>query len=119
MNLAWIHERKPELEEEARKCKTKDELQQLAIKNGIKLTDKELNNLFNFFHREELVEDELDLVAGGSNKRQVRFENKYTPSQITADNIVFLTNEEANKALENGEKNLYLDPNSSKWYKLV
>lgn len=124
MDLDWINGQDVELEEEARKCNTKEELRALAKKKGIKLTEDELEEIFYFLHQQELSEDELDLVAGGSKKQEkrqrketIKAQNKYSPSEITAGSIEILTDAEADAALINGE-NLYLDPNSNQWYRL-
>ena len=93
----------------------------MAKKKGIKLTEDELDKIFYFLHQQGLSEDELDLVAGGSQKMQrkktIKIENKYSPSQITADDIEPLTEDEANAALVSGEE-LFLDPNSNQWYRV-
>ena len=121
MDLDWINGQDVELEKEARKCNTKEELRALANKKGIKLTEDELDKIFYFLHQQGLSEDELDLVAGGSQKIQrkktINAENKYSPSQITADGIDLLTEDEANAALVSGEE-LFLDPNSNQWYRV-
>lgn len=123
MDLDWINGQDVELEEEARKCNTKEELRALAKKKGIKLTEDELDKIFYFLHQRELGEDELDLVAGGSKKQEkiqrketIKAQNKYSPSELTMDGMDPLTEDEANAALTNGEK-LFLDPNSNQWYR--
>lgn len=124
MDLDWLNGQDVELEQEARKCNTKEELRALAKKKGIKLTEDELDEIFYFLHQRELGEDELDLVAGGSQKQEkrqrketIKAQNEYLPSEITADNIQPLTDDEANNALINGE-NVFLDPNSNQWYRI-
>lgn len=56
-----------ELMSKIKKCKSKEELKDLASNNKFSLTDKEVDNVFLTYCQEsgELSDDELDNVSGG------------------------------------------------------
>ncbi len=88
-----------ELIELSKKCKNEEELKKLAEKKGIKLSKNELHQAFTFLNQdEELNEDMLENVAGGAAKKEV-----------VASDFTKLTDEQALKAIDKGQKVIYLD----------
>lgn len=62
-----MYEITQEVLEKARKAATKEELLQLARQNGIDMNSEDAETIFRKFHPSEgeLMEEELDSVAGG------------------------------------------------------
>lgn len=88
-----------ELMELSKKCKNEEELKKLAEKKGIKLSKNELHQAFTFLNQdEELNEDMLENVAGGAAKKEV-----------VASDFTKITDEQALKAIDKGQKVIYLD----------
>lgn len=88
-----------ELMELSKKCKNEEELKKLAEKKGIKLSKNELHQAFTFLNQdEELNEDVLENVAGGAAKKEV-----------VASDFTKITDEQALKAIDKGQKVIYLD----------
>lgn len=82
-----------------KKCKNEEELKKLAEKKGIKLNKSELRQAFTFLNQdEELNEDMLENVAGGAAKKEV-----------VASDFTKITDEQALKAIDKGQKVIYLD----------
>lgn len=82
-----------------KKCKNEEELKKLAEERGIKLNKSELRQVFTFLNQdEELNEDMLENVAGGAAKKEV-----------VASDFTKLTDEQALKAIDKGQKVIYLD----------
>ena len=82
-----------------KKCKNEEELKKLAEKKGIKLSKNELHQAFTFLNQyEELNEDMLENVAGGAAKKEV-----------IASDFTKITDEQALKAIDKGQKVIYLD----------
>ena len=82
-----------------KKCKNEEELKKLAEKKGIKLSKNELHQAFTFLNQdEELNEDMLENVAGGAAKKEV-----------VASDFTKITDEQALKAINKGQKVIYLD----------
>lgn len=88
-----------ELMELSKKCKNEEELKKLAEERGIKLNKSELHQAFTFINQdEELNEDMLENVAGGAAKKEV-----------VASDFTKITDEQALKAINKGQKVIYLD----------
>lgn len=82
-----------------KKCKNEEELKKLAEERGIKLSKNELHQAFTFLNQdEELNEDMLENVAGGAAKKEV-----------VASDFTKITDEQALKAIDKGQKVIYLD----------
>ena len=82
-----------------KKCKNEEELKKLAEERGIKLNKSELRQVFTFLNQdEELNEDMLENVAGGAAKKEV-----------VASDFTKITDEQALKAIDKGQKVIYLD----------
>ena len=82
-----------------KKCKNEEELKKLAEERGIKLNKSELHQVFTFLNQdEELNEDMLENVAGGAAKKEV-----------VASDFTKITDEQALKAIDKGQKGIYLD----------
>lgn len=71
---------KNEIIKEAKSCKTKEELKELASKNNIELSEEEINLCFN--KSKEVSDDELDNVGGGISCDQSDDTPKYKVGDI-------------------------------------
>lgn len=114
----------PELLKRAKACSSKEEFISLAKKNNVSFEDMSLDSAYNFLNKgtDELGEDALEVVAGGSSKMESKIKNEIKeavdPSKKIGD-LQEISQGEAEGLLGSGSKSVFLDDKTLKWYKLT
>ncbi|MDQ5983689.1 MAG: hypothetical protein RUMPE_00715 [Eubacteriales bacterium SKADARSKE-1] len=114
----------PDLLKKAKACSTKEEFISLAKLNNVHFEDMSLETAYDFLNEgtDELREDALEVVAGGSgkieNKLRSSIKEAADPSKKTG-NFQEVSPTEAENLLGSGSKGVFLDDKTLKWYKLT
>lgn len=123
MDLLKFIKENNDLLDEAKSCKSKEELQDLMKRKGIAIKGLEINEIYDYVNNlhNQLKDDALEGVAGGSGReKMVRNINKKLDPPFLKGTPVPLTNEDLSDLLaQNPNADIFLDESTNTWYKLV
>lgn len=123
MDLLKFIKENNDLLDEAKSCKSKEELQDLMKRKGIAIKGLEINEIYDYVNNlhNQLKDDALEGVAGGSGReKMVRNINKKLDPPFLKGTPVPLTNEDLSNLLaQDPNAKIFLEEKTNTWYKLV
>lgn len=112
-----------DLLDEAKYCKSKEELQGLMKRKGIVIKGLEIDEIYDYVNNlhNQLKDDALEGVAGGSGREKMVAEinEKLDPSSLKGTPVPLTNKELSDLLVANPEAKIFLDEKTNTWYKLT
>ncbi len=112
-----------DLLDEAKSCKSKEELQDLMKRKGIAIKGLEINEIYDYVNNlhNQLKDDALEGVAGGSGREKMvaKINEKLDPSSLKGTPVPLTNQELSDLLVANPEAKIFLDEKTNTWYKLT
>ena len=112
-----------DLLDEAKSCKSKEELQGLMKRKGIVIKGLKIDEIYDYVNNlhNQLKDDALEGVAGGSGREQMvrKINDKLDPPCLEGTPVP-LTNEDLSDLLaQDPNAKIFLEESTNTWYKLT
>lgn len=123
MDLLKFIKENNDLLDEAKSCKSKEELQDLMKRKGIVIKGLKIDEIYDYVNNlhNQLKDDALEGVAGGSGREKMvrKINDKLDPPCLEGTPVP-LTNEDLSDLLaQDPNAKIFLEESTNTWYKLT
>lgn len=112
-----------DLLDEAKSCKSKEELQGLMKRKGIVIKGLKIDEIYDYVNNlhNQLKDDALEGVAGGSGREKMVAEinENLDPSSLKGTPVPLTDEELSNLLAQDPNAKIFLEESTNTWYKLT